>query len=688
MPNVTQLKYTLNRYRQEIAICSMSLILAATVAYVKYTQLAINSGLLSISRFIGRSTQHDFSLLELLAFYRQDFVVALLLVPLALIAVTRVLPSRFRIPFALFSFVLATIVLFVGLRSIAGVGHFLSHELAHDAMAWAVDHPEDVGSYVTVGASLKLGVILAAYAAVTWLILGTGWPRGRTAILGAAGGTYAAVLLGTGLVLAATLHTHVPQVSQRESVFEQMARAYISTNDVMPRVGATHGELFHSGLGFMYLPQASPPRAAALTPSRWDGAEKNSDLVVIVLETAPQRVWPVERMPGLTSLLPRAFVSRQHFTTYPYTSDAMFSVVSGFYPLGRRKLLDSLENGEQVQTGLATGLARAGYDSTVYSPYRDALTIDTRMYRAFGFRERFESPKADAPLRKRAEADADALLATVPRTATSAGNPRLRERLVADEIAFNRMLDDIVARKRAGRHFVSLFMPQIGHGPWFDVVGDPSVKRRGAALVEWQDRWIARLVERLAQDGWLDSTVIVVTGDHGIRTRSEDPALPFATLTNYTARVPLYIFAPNTLSATHVVDLPTSHIDITPTLHALLGVHDAEESFQGVPLWDRDSQRRRRLFVFAAEYLGADAYVTTGLQVVRQSFTGLVFEGKGGADDLDSVTPVSDRHFADTLGEPIRGLTAVQPLIVKGLPWLREAPRAQPSDAGTGLASR
>jgi hypothetical protein len=434
-----------------------------------------------------------------------------------------------------------------------------------------------------------------------------------------------------------------------------------------PRVGASRGELFESARGYMYLSQASPPPPAPPVPSAWDGAEKNSDLVLIVLETAPQRVWPLERMPGLASLLPRAFVSREHFTTYPYTSDAMFSVVSGFYPLGRRRLLATIPEGEEIQSGLATALANAGYESTVYSPYRDTLAIDTRMYRAFGFRERFEPWKADASLRARAEAEIDARLASLPKGATSARNPRLRERLVADEIAFTRMLDDVVARKRAGRRFVSLFMPQIGHGPWLDIVGDASVTRRGAALVELQDRWIARLAARLSQEGWLNSTVIVITGDHGVRTRTEDPDLPFATITNYTARVPLFIFAPNALHATQVVDLPTSHIDITPTLHALLGVSDGAEAFQGVPLWDRMSQQQRRLFVFAGDYLGADAYVTAKLQVVRQSFTGLVFEGTGAAGNLDAVAPVSDLHFADSLGAPIRGLTAVQPLVINRL---------------------
>ena len=341
----------------------MSLILAAMVAYVKYTQLAINSGLLSISRFIGRSTQHDFSLLEQLAFYREDFVVVLVVMPIVLIAAARVLPTRWRVPFALFFFVLATVVVFVGVRSLAGVGQFLSHDLAHEALAWAVDHPGDLGSYLTVSASLKLCAVLAGYAVVAWVALGTAWPRGRAAMLAAAVGTYAAVVLCAGLVMSATLRAGVPQVPQRKSVLEQMARAYTANRESLPHLGASRGELFHSALGYLYLPQAA--LAAPQAASGLNGAEKNSDVVLIVLETAPQRVWPLERMPGLTSLLPRAFVSRLHFTTYPYTSDAMFSVVSGFYPLGRRRLLSMLKDGEEVQSGLATALVHTGYESTV-----------------------------------------------------------------------------------------------------------------------------------------------------------------------------------------------------------------------------------------------------------------------------------------------------------------------------------
>jgi len=73
-------------------------------------------------------------------------------------------------------------------------------------------------------------------------------------------------------------------------------------------------------------------------------------------------------------------------------------------------------------------------------------------------------------------------------------------------------------------------------------------------LLQLQDKWLGQIVEQLSNDGRLDKTIIVVTGDHGIRTATEDPSFePHGLAPDYSFHVPLLIFAPKVLESQQTI---------------------------------------------------------------------------------------------------------------------------------------
>jgi arylsulfatase A-like enzyme len=114
-----------------------------------------------------------------------------------------------------------------------------------------------------------------------------------------------------------------------------------------------------------------------------------------------------------------------------------------------------------------------------------------------------------------------------------------------------------------------------------------------------------------------------MTSDHGIRTRAEDPALPVGTISDYMFRVPLVVYAPQTLDHTSIVSSPTSHVDLAPTIATLFGKTESAQHMQGIPIWQRTP--RDRIYLLASAYGGADGFVEDGAYYMRQSLSGAVY---------------------------------------------------------------
>ena len=209
---------------------------------------------------------------------------------------------------------------------------------------------------------------------------------------------------------------------------------------------------------------------------------------------------------------------------------------------------------------------------------------------------------------------------------------------VERRIALDRQILDVAKHDRercckANRRYLHLLIHQIGHAPWADIEGrgGTDVYRKGRALCALEDRWLGEIVEHLETIGRLDRTLIVVAGDHGVRSRLEDPALHIDKIEDVSFHVPLLVYCGKALREKMVIGERTSHIDICPTLLTLMGVPYDFRFCQGVPVWQATNSRT--LFFWAKEIMGSEGFVSGGEFAMDRPGDGFACSGLRMASD-------------------------------------------------------
>jgi arylsulfatase A-like enzyme/Flp pilus assembly protein TadD len=101
--------------------------------------------------------------------------------------------------------------------------------------------------------------------------------------------------------------------------------------------------------------------------------------------------------------------------------------------------------------------------------------------------------------------------------------------------------------------------------------------------VAFADHGVGQVLEKLRQLGLYDSTLIVITGDHGEMLGEHGELNHGFFIYEGALRVPLVVRVPHTEAAARQVDLPVSLIDIVPTVLSLVGAEVPKE-VQGVDL--------------------------------------------------------------------------------------------------------
>jgi choline-sulfatase len=96
------------------------------------------------------------------------------------------------------------------------------------------------------------------------------------------------------------------------------------------------------------------------------------------------------------------------------------------------------------------------------------------------------------------------------------------------------------------------------------------------------DSQVARLIEALRTAGVLDSTIVIATADHGESLGEHGESTHGVFVYDATVRVPLIVRYPAAFAAGRIYDGPVRHVDLAPTLVAMLGLEPMET--QGVDL--------------------------------------------------------------------------------------------------------
>jgi arylsulfatase A-like enzyme len=163
------------------------------------------------------------------------------------------------------------------------------------------------------------------------------------------------------------------------------------------------------------------------------------------------------------------------------------------------------------------------------------------------------------------------------------------------------------------------------------------------------DRAIGRILEELARVGLTDDTIIVFTSDHGDLLGAHGGLQQkWHNAFDEATRVPFVVKGPGIASAPGGLHLPTSHVDLLPTLLGLAGI-DTERATAGVaahhdeaqPLPGRDLSGVLTGAV-ASETLTTPIYFMTEDEVSRgitqtNVLTGAPFEAVGPPAHVESV---------------------------------------------------
>ena len=607
------------RVRDRLAL----LFYGAAIGFPGVLALAIKRKLLTdegggydlVASALGLADGTQLSLMQRVALYRWDAFITLLLIPLAWLYCVRPIARRFRAPLTAIFGALASFLLFVELKCFWEVGTFLpARVLAAGAMGAG---RKFVAEYLQHGSAVKLGVLLcsviAAAAAGWWFDRGA-----RGAKFRFPGWRVSSVTLLAGGVCAALPLVPSTPFDQSAAVLALGELAGLGAEPVLVENPASLApqELMRQ---YRQVTNAPVPNGH----SSYFGAARGYNVLVYMYETLPLACYQdsatTAAYTAFRSLESHAFVAEHHYASYPYSRRAYFSIFSGWYP--PHGMRDFTEEAWDDMSALgAPGMVRsartAGYQTAAYVPeHPDEWEDDLIRYRVLGFERHVVPDNAGATT---------TALRDAPITRVAWQRPQ-------DDSARAMLKRDIASASAKGKPWFFSFNPQLSHGPWPSASSAQTEKEicaRGAAVFQEVDAGLADLLAELDALGQREHTMVVVLGDHGLRTRAEFPGFRGATLDDITFHVPMLIAVPGVLTSTVRVPWTTSHIDIAPSVLDLLGIDSGRELEQGSPMWDARLEDRR-VFIFAQGYLGVDGYLEPGRSVMMNYMLQGVSETSG-----------------------------------------------------------
>jgi phosphoglycerol transferase MdoB-like AlkP superfamily enzyme len=564
---------------------------------------------------------------ERVSLYKSDILCYFVLIPLAFCALTSWLSPRWRIFISILAALFVEIVVTVEALTYVATDGFSSFMAVLYSVLWAVQnhdaeffyYPARMLALVTVFVVLFSGIALfAGRRNIRWL---------NHAALAAFGFAAAAAAIAyIPRVPAMPWSQSLLQISMYQGFFKDN-RLFDMHSRSVPELLQTYRESSHT---------------SAPGPTDYTGKAKNYNVILILMESMSAQAFDPARdslndMPNVRRLRDQSFLMGRHYTSYPVTDNATFSIFTSLYmhtQWGTIRHLTTLP-------GFIRAARDDGYKTGFYGfVWTTAGHRDDLLLASLGFEKIAAAPK--------------------PPPGISVFFGPLNYVETQDHSALHSMQMDIHEWTARRQKFAAVFFPEMGHDPYRELDGHTSrsIIERGHALAVYQDAWLGELLDELQRDGALDNTIIVITGDHGMRCVPGPDGRHYVSIStrgmleDITMRVPMLIYVPGVLKHSIFIDSPTSHIDITPTLLDLMGFSAGRELEQGSPVYSPGIDKRR-LFL-EMDFLGASGFYDAG-SYYSSSIMGVVYKNSSMDFSTQNELPYDSKD-----AENVRGLIEAQ----------------------------
>jgi hypothetical protein len=604
---------------------------AALGIYLKWYMMADQSGFAREARSMGLSALNIF---DRISFFRLDLILGAFAIPLVLFVANRYLSLRRAA--VLTGIVSGTFIALIAVQVFAlkEVGRFSSLRMILVGLNWGWHEPGSSVQYLISKETLiPLLALLGTVVAMVWAVRNANRTSSRQSRNGwkAAGELYLFAVL---VIVLLSFKSEILVGPYHESSFVRSVTSLWKENAV--ETGEFAGLIRHGeGLSGPDLSSLSAPELIAryrhltnapssLPDSQYFGKEKGANVLFFILETTPMKYLPVDgdlsQFPNMTDLRARSFVGTRHYTTFPITRAAVFSIFSSWYPVDDAQNIFDSPTWDQAGDFLRR-LDSMGYRTAVFSPLNAPGVPDQTLFKAVGFGQQFYPASAITTYDER---------------------PSWKAARIAADVDTLHLLEAHLDQWTAhGDKFAAAFLPQIGHSPYPDsdsVNTADELQKRGRAILATEDAWLGEIVALLQKRGQLDNTIIVIVGDHGLRTITENPNLRRGTIDETAFHVPLLVYAPRALDHSERIPWLTSHVDIAPTILDLLGAKGNRDSEQGSAIWN-SGLANRTTFFFAKPMFGADGYTRGGQFFMWHYFSDSVYEKSTPEFDPSDITP-------------------------------------------------
>ena len=557
------------------------------------------------ARTAGYSHERELTIPDLIYFFQNTIIEFIFILPLILLLLCTFLYGRILKYIILLSALFVLIINFVNLLTIANIGNFISFPLIHTTMEWGLDNPRMIDDYVSLSSFLK---IISLFFLILLMHYTSTLKKGvirniykYTAV------TYILISMAAGTVLISYAQTsRVKGLAPNQSFLISQYHGLIEKHESIADIEELSD---NPKILFQDFRKKTNSNLSSQN-QKFIGKEKDNNILFFIFETGPNLVTidylNKNLFENFNILKKKAFFSENHYSTYPFTSSALFSILGSLYPDKIRREMIS-DNILMNNIGLLNILKKHGYQTNIYSINDLGSESDKVLFERLGASSQYysyEDENVRAISNDSISIDGLSNLNNVAKEAT-------QKIYKYDVASLHKLLKDIKYAHRKNQKFASVFLPQLGHGPWVKLSSSNSFFDNGAYLFDLQDKWLGEIIDTLKELKILDETIIIVTSDHGLRTTVEYPQLKSSYLDGASYNVPLLIYAPNTLEKTYAIQPVTSHIDIMPTILSLIGLSWNNSCILGSPVWDNNLKKRITYFN-GKDYSGNTGYSQDG----------------------------------------------------------------------------